>query len=136
MYLEHITLADGVVPIDSVRLTAEGTFRMKGKTEGNPEFYRLRIGGDCINLAIDSTETVHVAASLRNMSFGYTVEGSGTCDTIRQLSLRLAALEKKIRAMAEDRNYTLQERDLNIYKMIEAYKFDVKRQFILNHYAA
>ena len=34
MYLEHITLADGVVPIDSVRLTAEGTFRMKGKTEG------------------------------------------------------------------------------------------------------
>ena len=136
MYLEHITLADGVVPIDSVRLTAEGTFRMKGKTEGNPEFYRLRIGGDCINLAIDSTETVRVAASLRNMSFGYTVEGSGTCDTIRLLSLKLAALEKKIRAMAEDRNYTLQERDSNIYKMIEAYKFDVKRQFILNHYAA
>lgn len=136
LYLEHITLADGIVPVDSVRLTAEGTFSLKGRAEGNPEFYRLRIGGDCINLALDSTETVRVAASLTNMSFGYTVEGSGACDTIRLLSLRLADLERRIRAMAEDRNYTLQERDSNIYKMIEAYKHDVKRDVIQNHYAA
>ncbi len=136
MYLEHISLGDGIVPIDSVRLTAEGSFQMTGKELGNPEFYRLRIGRQCINLAFDSTETVKVHASLNNMSFDYTVEGSGTCDTIRLLSKKLADLEIQIRQMAENRDYTVQQRDSFIREFVTDYKNDVKMNIILNHYEA
>jgi hypothetical protein len=88
LYLEHLTLGEGAVAIDSIRLKEDGAFRFTKKRVGNPEFYRLRIGGQAINLGIDSTETVRVTASLDSMSFGYRVEGSGTCDTIRLLCLK------------------------------------------------
>ena len=88
LYLEHLTLGEGNVVIDSIRLTADGAFRFEEEGVASPEFYRLRIGSQGINLAIDSTETVRVTADLKNMSFGYKVEGSGSCDTIRLLCLK------------------------------------------------
>lgn len=134
MYLDHISLGEGIVPIDSVRLKGDGQFSLSGKAIGNPEFYRLRIGGQCINLVFDSTETVRVEASLKRMSFGYKVEGSGPCDTIRMLSQKLADLELKVKKMADNRSYTLAERDSFIRELIVDYKNDVKMNFILNHY--
>ena len=136
MYLEHLTLADGVQVIDSVKLTEDGFYEMSGDTVGNPEFYRLRIGNQCINLAFDSTETVTVDASLKNMSFGYKVEGSGVCDTIRLLSLKLADLERNIRRVSDDRNYTVQERSDMIEQLIKEYKTEVEMDIIQNRYGA
>lgn len=136
LYLEHITLGDGIVVVDSVRLDESGAFELSGKASLNPELYRLRIGGQGINLAIDSTETVTVKADLGNMSFGYTVEGSGTCDTIRILSLKLAELEKQVRQVAEDRNFTIQERNEKIDTLVARYKSDVKMNFIRNRYGS
>lgn len=136
MYLEHISLGNGIEVVDSVRLSADGEFEMKGDTASAPEFYRLRIGSQCVNLAFDSTETVTVEASLKNMSFGYAVKGSGTCDTIRILSLKLAELEKDIRRVADDRNFTLEERDKMIDDLVQQYKTDVKMDIIQNRYAA
>ncbi|MBQ6050260.1 MAG: AhpC/TSA family protein [Bacteroidaceae bacterium] len=136
LYLEHITLGDGIQTVDSVRLDKTGEFHLSGDTQKNPEFYRLRIGNQSINLAFDSTETVNVEASLKNMSFGYKVEGSGTCDTIRLLCLKLAELERAVRATAENRDFTLQERDTMIERLIHAYKTEVKLNFIQNHYDA
>lgn len=136
LYLEHITLGDGVVAVDSVRLPADGSFRMGAPAEGNPEFYRLRIGEQGVNLAFDSTETVHIEASLPHLSFGYSVEGSSTCDTIRLLSLKLADLERRVRAMADNRDFTLQERNDSIEAMVLTYKNEVKRDFIQDHFGA
>ena len=130
MYLEHITLGDGIVPIDSVRLTADGAFSLQGKAPGNPEFYRLRIGAQGINLAIDSTETVTIEATLPQMSFGYSVEGSGACDTIRLLSLKLADLERTLRALATNRSYTVEERNAMAQELVQQYKHEVKLDFI------
>ena len=135
LYLDHLTLGEGNVPIDSVRLGEDGTFSFRADAVGQPEFYRLRIGRQCINLAIDSTETVKVTASLDNMSFGYRVEGSGTCDTIRLLCLKLADLERNARRISLDRNYTIQERDSLIDRLVEEYKTEVKVDIIQNHYA-
>jgi hypothetical protein len=129
-------LGDGIVVVDSVRLDEDGTFVLSGEAPLNPELYRLRIGGQGINLAIDSTETVTVKADLGNMSFGYTVEGSGTCDTIRILSQKLAELEKQVRQVAEDRNFTIQERDEKIDTLVARYKSDVKMNFIRNRYGS
>ena len=135
LYLEHLTLGEGAVAIDSIRLKVDGAFRFAKEPVGNPEFYRLRIGGQGINLAIDSTETVRVTASLDSMSFGYRVEGSGSCDTIRLLCLKLAELERKARRISADRNYTIQERDSMIDGLVEQYKTEVKVGYIQNHYS-
>jgi len=134
LYLEHLTLGEGAARIDSVRLGEDGAFRFEKEAVGNPEFYRLRIGGQGINLAIDSTETVKVTADMKDMSFGYRTEGSGTCDTIRLLCLKMADLERKARRISTDRNYTLQEREEIIDSLVEQYKKEIKLDIIQNNY--
>lgn len=136
LYLEHLSLGDGIEVVDSVRLGTDGAFALRGDTMSTPEFYRLRIGGQCVNLAIDSTETVRVEASLRDMSFGYRVEGSGACDTIRLLCLKLADLERAVRRVADDRDYTVEERDRMIDDLVRQYKTEVKTDIIQNRYDA
>ena len=54
----------------------------------NPEFYRLRIAGQIINIAIDSTETVDVKATYPQMSTDYTVKGSYENEKIKELALK------------------------------------------------
>ena len=134
LYLEHLTLGDGVVQLDSIKLDEMGDFCLHGPRPENPEFYRLRIGGQIINLSIDSTETVSVKASLPQMGLGYQVSGSGNCDTIRMLALKLDTLTQRILKVAEDRDLTLAERDEQIGALIDAYKTDVKLNFIQNRY--
>ena len=136
LYLEHLTLGKGAVPVDSIRLKEDGVFCFRAEAPDNPEFYRLRIGGQGINLGIDSTETICVTACLDSMSFGYHVEGSDICDTIRLLCIRLASLERKARSISTDRNYTLQERDDMIGRLVEQYKTEIKEDYIQNHYDA
>ena len=62
LYFEHNGL-DGFSTIDSVKLDEKGNFSFSGDKMNNPEFYRLRIAGQIINIAIDSTETVDVKAT-------------------------------------------------------------------------
>ncbi|MCF0198229.1 MAG: redoxin domain-containing protein [Bacteroidaceae bacterium] len=134
LYLEHMTVDHGPVAIDSVKLDAEGRFDFAGDTIGNPEFYRLRIGEQIVNLSVDSTETITVRASLPKMAVGYTVEGSGSCDTIRMLTLKLDTLTRAIRRTVDDRTRTLEERDAAIQALIADYKTDVKINFVQNFY--
>ena len=136
LYLEHLTLGEGTVVVDSIRLKGDGAFCFRKEASDAPEFYRLRIGSQGINLGIDSTETVRVNADKADMAFGYSVEGSGTCDTIRLLCLKLADLEREARHISADRNYTLQERDSMIERLVTQYKTEVKLDFIQNHYDA
>ncbi len=134
LYLEHLTLGRGAVPVDSARLGNDGSFSFSGRTEGNPEFYRLRICGQIINLSLDSTETITVEASMPDVSLGYTVEGSGDCDTIRLLTRELSALEGELRRVAGDRSLTLAERNEEMGRRVKAYKDRVKLTYIQNRY--
>lgn len=134
LYFESLSL-NGVELVDSVRLSGDGEFSFAyADTTSCPEFYRLRIGNQVINLSVDSTETIGIEAQWPNMAFDYKVTGSGDCDTIRLLSLRLANLEKRVTAMEDDRRYTLDEREQNIRRMVKAYKDSVKIDFIQNRY--
>ena len=134
LYLEHLTMDRGPVAIDSAKLDAGGQFCLRGDTVGNPEFYRLRIGEQVINLSIDSSETVVVHAALPTMARDYKVEGSGNCDTIRMLSQKLDRLGIEIRRVADDRSLTIADREAAIDQMVKAYKDDVKLNFIQNRY--
>ena len=129
LYLENIGL-EGPVTVDSVRLDASGKFQFSGEAPQAPEFYRLRIADQIINLSIDSTETVTVEAAFPTMATRYEVKGSDNCSKIKELALRQIDLQQ--RALAIQRNPTMginATRD-SIAAIVEAYKDDVKRNYI------
>lgn len=130
LYFEAVTL-NGVEALDSVKLGKDGTFRFYGKRPANPEFYRLRVERQIINLAVDSTETLTVKAELPVMATQYEVEGSSDCLVIRELSRKQIALQAAIRGIAENRTLMAGEQDRLIGEAVEAYKEDVKRNYIL-----
>lgn len=130
LYFENVGL-ESVVTLDSVKLDEAGAFDFVGEQREGPEFYRLRISDQIINVSIDSTETVTVKAQYPQMATQYEVSGSDNCQKIKELSLKQIDLTN--RAMAVSRNNDLGVDEINdsILKMIADYKQDVKMNYIL-----
>lgn len=129
VYLENLSL-EGPVKIDSVRLSADGDFHFSDVRPEAPEFYRLRIAGQIINLAIDSTETVTVKAKMPDMARDYEVSGSEDCQRIKELALKQIALQNKIIAVQNDGNMTIAAISDSVQNMLAAYKKEVKHDYI------
>lgn len=129
LYLENMSL-DGPVVVDSVKLDDKGAFSFSGKAPDAPEFYRLRIAGQIINLSVDSTETVDVKASYLSMATGYTVDGSAECATIRKLALKQIDLQNRVIAVQNNPNLGYDLTRDSIGKLVAAYKEDIKRNYI------
>lgn len=129
LYLENLSL-DGPVAIDSVKLGSEGTFEFTGDALEAPEFYRLRIEGDIVNISIDSTETVSIKASMPGMASNYEVEGSENCSVIRELALKQMDLQRRIIAIQKNGMLGLDATRDSIVKVIDAYKQDIKMNYI------
>lgn len=129
LYLENMSL-DGPVVVDSVKLDDKGAFSFSGKAPDAPEFYRLRIAGQIINLSVDSTETVGVKASYPSMATGYTVDGSAECATIRELALKQIDLQNRVIAVQNNPNLGYDLTRDSIGKLVAAYKEDIKRNYI------
>ncbi len=130
LYLEHLSLS-GVVSADSTRLDEGGRFTLEGARPTNPEFYRLRIADRLINFSVDSTEIVTVEAAYPTMSTDYVVKGSADCEDIKTLTLMLRGLQEQVRAVGADRSLTLRERAERAQELVDAYKLQVKRDYIL-----
>lgn len=129
LYLENLSL-DGPVAIDSVKLGSEGTFEFTGDAPEAPEFYRLRIEGDIVNISIDSTETVSIKASMPGMASNYEVAGSENCSVIRELALKQMDLQRRIIAIQNNGMLGLDATRDSIVKVIDAYKQDIKMNYI------
>ena len=130
LYLDNMSL-DGPKAIDSVRLGDDGAFTMKAlPANGGPEFYRLRINGRIINLSVDSTETITVRAKYPTMATDYEVEGSQNCLTIRELALKQMDLQRRLIDIQGDINLNPTAAQDSIIKCIEAYKQDVRMNYI------
>ena len=131
LYLENISL-DGPVAIDSVKLGEDGSFVFEENAKDSvcPDFYRLRIAGQTINLSIDSTETISVKAAYPSMSNQYTVDGSDNCNTIKELSLKQMNLQNLINDIAKNPNIGVDSADVIIDRAIHAYKQDIKSNYI------
>lgn len=129
LYLENLSL-DGPVAIDSAKLDKEGNFEFTGKAPEAPEFYRLRIEGDIINISIDSTETVSIKASMPGMAANYTVEGSENCTVIKELATKQMNLQARIIAIQNNTMLGLDATRDSIAKTIDAYKNDIKMNYI------
>ena len=62
LYFENVGL-EGISIIDAVKLSDKGDFSFSEEAPTAPEFYRLRISDQIINVSIDSTETVTIKAN-------------------------------------------------------------------------
>jgi peroxiredoxin len=129
LYLENISL-DGPVAVDSVKLDETGSFEFSEERLEAPEFYRLRIANQFISLSVDSTETISVKAQYPTMATGYTVEGSENCETIKTLSLKNIDLYNRVLAIQQNTLMGMEATSDSIQKVVEAYKDDVKKNFI------
>ena len=129
LYFEHVGL-DGTEILDSAKLTDDGQFAFSHEATEAPEFYRLRIYDQIINIAIDSTETISIKTQCPAMATQYEVEGSENCQKIKELALKQITLQGQ--AIALERNMQLdrtQVRD-SIMHLLNAYKEDVKMNYI------
>ena len=131
LYLENISL-NGPVKIDSVKLGEDGAFDFQENAMDSitPEFYRLRIANQTINLSIDSTETVTVKAAYPQMSYKYEVEGSENCNTIKELSLKQMLLQSNINGIIKNPNIGVDSVDVIVTRMLNEYKQDIKTNYI------
>lgn len=131
LYLENISL-NGPVKIDSVKLDENGAFEFDEAAMDSvtPEFYRLRIANQSINLSIDSTETITVKAAWPTMATKYDVSGSENCTRIKELSFMQMQLQGTINAIAANNNIGVDSTELAIKMVLEKYKDNVKRNYI------
>ena len=122
--IEEITV------VDSIRLGEDGAFSFSGDAKDAPEFYRLRIGGQIINVSIDSTETITIKADYPQMATKYEVSGSDNCLKIKELALKQIDLRQRTIAISENEDLTVQATNDSIYNMIRQYKEDIKKNYI------
>ena len=129
LYFENVGL-EGINVLDSVKLSDSGDFSFSQDANQAPEFYRLRIADQIINVSIDSTETVQVKGQYPGMASNYTVSGSGNCDKIRELALKQIDLQAKAIALQSNTELGIVKANDSIQTLIDAYKDEVKRNYI------
>lgn len=129
LYFENMSL-DGAVKIDSTKLSEDGKFSFSAEAKGAPEFYRLRIANQIINVSADSTETVTIHAAYPTMASKYEVEGSENCSKIKELAIKQQQLLGKAIAIDNDNTLGVKQASDSIESIIAAYKEDVKVNYI------
>ncbi len=129
LYLENMSL-NGPKAVDSVKLDENGNFEFKQKAPDAPEFYRLRIANQMVNLAVDSTESITVKAAYPTMSANYEVSGSEECAKIRDLAYMQLALQRQVTAIANSPTLGVEAVEDSVTKVLEVYKNKVKLNYI------
>ena len=129
LYFENVGI-EQVNVLDSVKLDEDGQFSFSDAAPTAPEFYRLRISDQIINVSIDSTETVTIQAQYPQMATNYEVSGSDNCQKIKELALRQIDLHKQAMAIQQNTELDVDEANDSILKLIDIYKQDIKTNYI------
>ena len=129
LYFENVGL-EGINVLDSVKLGEDGDFSFSQAANQAPEFYRIRIADQIINVSIDSTETVQIKGQYPGMASNYTVSGSDNCEKIRELALKQMDLQAKAIALQSNTDLGIVKANDSIQTLIDAYKNEVKRDYI------
>lgn len=129
LYFENVGL-DGISVLDSVRLGDDGKFAFSEAAPEAPEFYRLRISDQIINVAIDSTEVITVKTQYPQMATKYDISGSDNNLKIKELALK--QIDLQVRAISLERSGSLPMIALrdSLQRMVNTYKEEVKRDYI------
>ena len=128
LYIEHSSI-EGVIGLDSTKLSGDGRYHFSEARPEAPDFYRLRVDDRIINFVVDSTETVNISSDYNTFSSGYSVTGSESNVKIKELSLLQADLQAKVNELNKSGMPAGLAQD-SLFRMIESYKNDVKRNYI------
>ena len=129
LYFENVGL-EGINTLDSIKLDEGGSFSFSEEAPATPEFYRLRIADQIINVSIDSTETVQFKAEYPGMASNYTVSGSDNCEKIKELTLMQMELQNRAIAIQRNPSLGVDEANDSIQRLINAHKEKVKSNYI------
>lgn len=129
LYFENVGI-EGIEVLDSVKLNDKGEFSFSKNATEAPEFYRLRIADQIINVCIDSTETVQIKGEYPGMASNYTVSGSENCEKVRELTLKQMDLQKRAIDIQRNPSLGVDVANDSILKILAIYKDDVKKNYI------
>ena len=129
LYFENVGI-ESVNVLDSVKLGDSGDFSFSENAAKAPEFYRLRIADQIINISIDSTETVNVKGEYPGMASNYTISGSENCEKIKELTLKQMDLQNRAIAIQKNTALGVDVANDSILKILADYKQDVKNNYI------
>lgn len=121
LYFEQVGITE-ITTLDSMKLSDEGAFTFTcAKTEA-PEFYRLRIHNQIINICADSIQNIKVTADYgNNMATNYSIEGCEDCKKIKELTTMQIRLQQQVMNTTDDDT---------IQSLLHQYKEKVKREYI------
>ena len=128
LYLEASSL-EGIVLLDSVKLSSNGNFSFAEACPESPEFYRLRLGNKVINFAVDSTEMVTVKTNAVKFDTDYVIEGSENNLKIKELVMLQAELQQKVDKLAQS-GMPAGLAQNQLMTLVNDYKNKVKRGYI------
>ena len=125
LLLEQLAL-DGIRPVDSTRLTSDGSFSFSvpaGPCDSTaaPEFFRLRIASQVINFAVDSTENIAIKAAFPTMATGYDIQGNESSRVMKTVSLLNIQLQQQLRRILDDPTLSALQKSDRIEPLVEAY---------------
>jgi len=116
LYLDELKVSSNV-PVDSVKLGKDGSFKFKGKI-GYPNFYLLRMNQkNFITLLVDTTEKITVYGDAANFARDYIVEGSPGSLLVQELNTRLTATKHKLDSINSQINAFRGREDYDSYKL-------------------
>lgn len=147
LVLEAMTL-NGVQPLDSVRLKADGRFSFDVEaapqdSTASPEFYRLRIARQVINFAVVSVPEgsvtvpegpltdIHVEASFPRMATDYDIQGNDASRTMKTISLLNIQLQQQLAALDTVSTLSALEKIDRAQLLVSQYKQTLKTDYIL-----
>lgn len=116
LYLDELKVSSNV-PVDSVKLEKDGSFKFKGKID-YPNFYLLRMNQkNFITLLVDTTEKITVYGDAANFSRDYIVEGSPGSLLVQELNTRLTSTKHKLDSINSQINAFRGREDYDSYKL-------------------
>lgn len=131
LYLEHIGVSKNSI-LDSVELTS-GSYKFHHERPAFPDFYRLRLGNQMVNIAIDSTETIHISGEANTLATEYMLDEKDIKNKrIKELTLLQIKTKKEYNNLINQfDNGGLQAEEFKdqVYSVINQYK-DKAKEYI------
>ena len=129
LYLDMLGI-DKVEIADSIKLKDDGSFSFHVPQPECYDFYRLRCEREIVNICIDSTETVHVDATLPTMSIAYQVNGSNDNAKLKELVLMQVELQNAVKELIRTGGPETGVTRAKIIDKVQAYKDSVRVHYI------
>lgn len=85
----------GWYPVDTVTISPDGAFKVKGEPAGHPEIYRLTLGKESVYFPVDSLESINITADASAFGTAYTLTGSESAEKMQQINDAIAKVVKE-----------------------------------------